>query len=280
MYIVGYFSLDLNDGLGWGYGYYNFNLNSFFNPAGATYTSDVIWSTFFSKRALQNGEMEGLSYLGLSGFIFLILFIFNMFYKKNHIIYSNKKIIVICLIFLILATSNNINFDETNILKIPLHNIFYAILSTIRASGRLIWPFYYLIFIVGIILIYQYFNKKKSFSIIIILIFVQVLDLSKGLSKYKFGEQYKPKNNQTIVNDNIDCVTMKLPEQNEILNIFIDNVNNGINDVLNFRQINGEIKIVYNEPYVTFHISGEMYECEFTVVKNDALIYALNFIKK
>lgn len=84
----------------------------------------------------------------------------------------------------------------------------------------------------------------------------------------------------TIVNDNIDCVTMKLPEQNEILNIFIDNVNNGINDVLNFRQINGEIKIVYNEPYVTFHISGEMYECEFTVVKNDALIYALNFIKK
>jgi hypothetical protein len=203
MYIVGYFSLDLNDGLGWGYGYYNFNLNSFFNPAGVTNTSDVIWSTFFSKRVLQNGEMEGLSYLGLSGFVFLILFIFNMFYKKNHIIYSNKKIIVICLIFLILATSNNINFDETNILKIPLHNIFYAILSTIRASGRLIWPFYYLIFIVGIILIYQYFNKKKSFLIIIILIFVQVLDLSKGLSKYKFGEQYKPKNNQTIVNDNI-----------------------------------------------------------------------------
>lgn len=46
MYIIGYFSLNLDDGLGWGYGYYNFNLNSFFNPVGQTNISEVIWSNF------------------------------------------------------------------------------------------------------------------------------------------------------------------------------------------------------------------------------------------
>ena len=201
MYIIGYFSLNLDDGLGWGYGYYNFNLNSFFNPGGQTNTSDVLWSTFFSKRTLQNGEIEGFSYLGVSGFIFLIIFIFNIFNKKNHIVYSNTKIMIICLTFLILSTSNNINFDETNILKIPLHNIFYAIFSIIRASGRLIWPFYYLIFIVGIIVIYQYFDKKISLSIILILICVQAVDLSKGLNKYKFGEQYNKNKGRVFIND-------------------------------------------------------------------------------
>jgi hypothetical protein len=29
MYVVGYFTINLDDGLGWGYGFYNFNLNSF-----------------------------------------------------------------------------------------------------------------------------------------------------------------------------------------------------------------------------------------------------------
>ena len=32
MYVVGYFSIDPQDGLGGGFGYFNSNLNSFFNP--------------------------------------------------------------------------------------------------------------------------------------------------------------------------------------------------------------------------------------------------------
>ena len=203
MYIIGYFSLNLDDGLGWGYGYYNFNLNSFFNPVGQTNISEVIWSNFLAKREFQNGQIEGFSYLGLSGFIFLIIFVFNMFNKRNNIIYSNIKIFTICMIFLILSTSNNIYFDQTSIIKIPLNNIFYGISSIIRASGRLIWPIYYLIFIVGIIFIYQNFQKKISLLIILILLLVQIVDISKGLNQYKLGKQYDQKNNQISIKDKI-----------------------------------------------------------------------------
>ena len=42
MYIVGYFTIGIDDGLGFGYGFYNFNLNSFFNPQGSNYTDTLL----------------------------------------------------------------------------------------------------------------------------------------------------------------------------------------------------------------------------------------------
>ena len=35
MYIIGYFEFGIDDALGWGYGYYNFNLNSWDVAAGS-----------------------------------------------------------------------------------------------------------------------------------------------------------------------------------------------------------------------------------------------------
>jgi hypothetical protein len=190
MYVLGYFSLDLDDSLGWGYGYFNLNLNSFFNPLGKTNLSSFSWSIFFSGREYQNGEIEGFSYLGISGMIFFSIFIVNMFTKKYNIVYTNKIIILISLLFFLLSVSNNINFGSLNILTIPISNFLYAIMSSIRASGRLIWPVYYLVFIVGIVFIYKNFNKRISLFFIISLFCLQIIDLSKGLTNYKFGKQY------------------------------------------------------------------------------------------
>ena len=46
MYITGYFSLKIDDGLGGGYGYFNYNLNSFFNPVGFNNLLAFTWSNF------------------------------------------------------------------------------------------------------------------------------------------------------------------------------------------------------------------------------------------
>ena len=159
MYVVGYFTINLDDGLGWGYGFYNFNLNSFFNPQGSDNFKVFNWSLFLPIQHFQNGEREGFSYLGISGIIFLFLFIYNLFYKKYLIFYSNQKLLFIFIIFIILAASNELNFGKNNILSIPLNDYLYIALSSIRASGRLIWPVYYLIFIFGIIFIFRSFKK-------------------------------------------------------------------------------------------------------------------------
>jgi len=203
MYVLGYFSLNLDDGLGWGYGYFNLNLNSFFNPSGETNLSSFSWSTFFPIRDYQNGEIEGFSYLGISGIVFFVIFILNLFLKKYNIIYTNKKLILICVLFFFLSVSNNINIGTFNILTIPINNFLYAIMSLIRASGRLIWPVYYLVFIVGIVFIYKSFNKKISLIVILSLFFLQIIDLSKGLGNYKFGKQYLSSEIKTPIKNKI-----------------------------------------------------------------------------
>ena len=47
-----------------------------------------------------------------------------------------------------------------------LNDYLYGLLGINRASGTMIWPIYYLIFITGIIYIFRYFSEKKSTYII------------------------------------------------------------------------------------------------------------------
>jgi hypothetical protein len=203
MFFIGYFSIDAKDGLGGGYGYFNSNLNSFFNPVGVNNFNEFNWSFFFPKQKRLNGEYEGFAFLGISGLIFLFLFILNFKFKKYKIIFNNYEILIICIIFLLLSISNNINWGEKNLVTIPLNNIFYAMFSSIRASGRLIWPVYYLIFIYGIIFIHKYFKKKKSYFIIIFLFIIQIMDIHPGLLKYKFGNQYVATTDNNLIKDKI-----------------------------------------------------------------------------
>ena len=202
MYVIGYFTIGIDDGLGFGYGIYNFNLNSFFNPLGRNYVDSFNWSLFLPTLSFQNQEKEGFSYLGISGIIFFILYLKFLVNGKSEIIFSRQTNILIFLIFLIFATSNNINFSNQNLINIELNKYLYAALSSIRASGRLIWPIYYLIFIISIVYIFHYtLNKKKALLIISIFAIFQLIDLAPGISNYYLGKQYvnQNKNNHDIL---------------------------------------------------------------------------------
>ncbi len=189
MYTIGYFSINLDDGLGWGYGYYNFNLNSFINPSGQNNIESFSWSNFLPKQNYQNKEIEGFSYLGLSGIIFFIIFLFNIFKRRLNIFFQNFNWVVITLPFLMISISNNINFGDMNIVSIDLNKFIYAFFSIFRASGRMIWPVYYIIFIVGIIFIFKNF-RSKSILILLTLLVLQIGDTYNGIKNYSFGSQY------------------------------------------------------------------------------------------
>ena len=266
MYFIGYFSINLNDGLGWGYGVYNFNLNSFFNPSGLTNIDIFSWSLFLPNQNYQNYEIEGFSYLGISGIFFLFLLIVNLFYKKYYTIFSNKKLLIICIPFIILAVSNNINFGATNFLLIPLHDILYLIFSVIRASGRLIWPVYYLIFFVGIIFIYKFFDGKKAILIILTLFVLQIVDLSPGLKNYKFGAQYQTKENNNLtdeiwndISNNFDQIRLLEPKNQSTIYNRINQIllkeNFLKTDIIYLARVNREI--ISNKKYELIKLYNE-----------------------
>ena len=240
MYSVGYFTIGIDDGLGFGYGIYNYNLNSFFNPLGENHIDKFNWSLFLPELNFQNKEMEGFSYLGISGILFLLLYFKYLVKGKSLIVFPKGTNILILFVFLIIATSNNVNFGNHDLLTLELNKYIYGALSSVRASGRLIWPIYYLIFIIGIVTIFQYFsNKKKSLLIISILLFFQLVDLAPGISNYYFGKQYVNQNQKSF---DITNQIEGLSKQFDNLKLFKPDNNSSIFFLLNEHILNENYK--------------------------------------
>ena len=236
MYLIGYFTIGIDDGLGFGYGIYNFNLNSFFNPLGENYNESFNWSFFLPTLNFQNNEIEGFSYLGISGILFLILYFKYLFNGKSKIVFSKGTNVLIFFVFFIIATSNNVNFGNQDLITLELNKYLYGIFSSIRASGRLIWPIYYLIFIIGIVSIFQYtLNKKKPLLIISILAIFQLVDLAPGISNYYFGKQYENQNQENV---DITNSIKGLSKQFNVIRLFKPDNNSSIFFLLNEHILN------------------------------------------
>ena len=182
-YISGYFQISAFDAMGFGYGFYSFNLAGFIDPQ--TTNDSLNWSIFFKDIKNTSGQSEGFSYLGLGGFILLIFFLINFFKGKKSTQLSKLPFIFIFLICFLLSISNIIYLGNDIIFEYKLPKLIYGLLSITRASGRFIWILYYLIIIFGIVSIFQLFNNKnKSIFIIFFILIVQVIDLSPALKNY------------------------------------------------------------------------------------------------
>ena len=117
---------------------------------------------FFKNIEFHNVNKEGFSYLGISGLLFFALCLNNYRTGNFEVIFDRKVSISIFVFLTLLATSNNINFGEYNLLTINLNKYIELLLSSVRASGRLIWPVFYIIFFSGILYIYFTQDKKES----------------------------------------------------------------------------------------------------------------------
>jgi len=199
MYIFGYFEVPYTDALGFGYGHHQLNLTSIINPISATPNENVDWSILLPKFLKgKGGEIEGFSYMGMGGIFLLLIGIFYFFFSFNE--FKKKKYrpyILIVILFSLVALSNRISLGSNLLFEFSLPKFIYGILSIIRASGRLFWPVYYLIFLGSILIIHSKFSKKKSLYILIFLLFLQVSDISSGLRNYFNTNAFKKNSHET-----------------------------------------------------------------------------------
>ena len=189
-YVAGYFQISGFDAMGYGYGYYSFNLSGFIDPQSSL--DNFNWSLFFSDIKNTKGQMEGFSYLGLGGILLFIAIIINYFKDKKKLKFLPYGLII--LFCFILSVSNIVYFGDSLIFEYQLNKIIYGVLSIIRASGRFIWILYYIILIFGIYSIYNLFKDRKNSVIAISLIVVlQIVDISSGLKNYYNSNAFNEK---------------------------------------------------------------------------------------
>jgi len=193
MYLFGYFVIPTTDALGYGYGFYKANLLTFFDPSSDTSSN---WSLFLPDIRNVKGEFEGFGYLGL-GIIFLCFFLVIYIFKNFFFnIKLNLKYILLSIIFLMLALTNSINFGNIELVNFELPVFMYAPLSIVRASGRFIWPIYYLIVIFSLI---SFYKLKIKFRYLMLILLIQLIDLSPGIEN-NFDYNRSTKKNKKIDN--------------------------------------------------------------------------------
>ena len=214
MYFVGYFHIPATDALGFGFGYYKTNFLSFIDPMPSSNLNN--WSVILPDIYNFKGEIEGFAYLGL-GILILIFYLLVKNIKNFINIQLNYKYFSLCLFLFILALSNNISFGSFNLISIDLPNVLYAPLSILRASGRLIWPVYYIIIIFSIYKFYNLKQKGHSFFLIIFLL-IQIFDFSNSLNINLLKEK-------KVRNDELNDPIWKFVSEN-YTNISTTNISN------------------------------------------------------
>ena len=184
MLISGYFHVPATDALAYGYGNYALDLASLFVSKTNVVNGSINWSLILNNKYVL--APEGFAYLGLGGIIFLIFLIFYFYQNLKNIVQHKKflPVVIILIIFFCSAISNKIYFLNQLIFSIEIPNFIYGLLSVVRASGRLVWPIYYIIFLFSIILIFKNFSYKNSLIILIFIFALQLLDIYPGIKKH------------------------------------------------------------------------------------------------
>jgi len=163
---------------------YSFNLNSFFNSYG--YFSKVIPDLGMTNLK----QYEGFAYFGI-GLLLLILlttiYYLVTFRTTKIILLKLKKfypLYFLCFGLFLFSLSCQISFGKKVLFEYPIPNIVEKIGFTFRASGRFVWPLYYLILIFSLIL---YFKTKTNFKLKMFLlssiVVLQLYDIQVLLTK-------------------------------------------------------------------------------------------------
>lgn len=170
---AGYLSLE-SSSASWGLGFYRMNLLSIFNPMGWSYLIDHLYKNIVA------GEYEGFNYLGLG---LIALFIWTIFKIRNYQQWFTSKtksrpILFFCLIVLVLLSlSNQIGVGSLNF-SLAVPEKWHTFLSTLRSSGRLFWPVWYLLVLTSIYIVIKSCSKRQTTVILSLALILQVADTS------------------------------------------------------------------------------------------------------
>jgi hypothetical protein len=172
----GYFAISSGISARQGYGIYQANVFSFINP--------VDWSLFKTNNFYTPRNHEGNNYLGL-GLIGLAISSALTLISKNtrHMLITKCKqhifLEIILLLLSLFAISNSIDIGKYN-LHIPINETLVSLLSTLRASGRMLWPVMYVAIFTSLWLLCITVSQKIFIALITVFTVAQVVDTSKG----------------------------------------------------------------------------------------------------
>lgn len=192
---IGIFSVPASGETLVGYGYFGMNLNSLWTPVS---TGDLVWSSVLPTQNQGLGTVEGFNYLGLAVLIAAPLCAARFIIKEKRagLCAALKKhcgLVFVCVCLTTFAISNTWVANIRVLFTIPLPDALQSLCDIFRASGRMFWPVYYLIFLFVIVSVAQIninlprvnagIGKAAGCSLLAVILVVQVADMRSILAE-------------------------------------------------------------------------------------------------
>lgn len=182
---------------------YSFNLNSFFNSYG-------YFSKFLPNLGMVNDKQyEGFAYFGFGMLLliaFMIAYCLLLKLKGNtNVFHVGKKyfpLFFLCIGLFIFSLSCQLTFGTKVLFEYPIPDLIEKIGFTFRASGRFVWPLFYLLLIGFLLLFFRTkINDKLKIGILLVITAIQIYDIQDLLTKYDFksGDYHTKLSDEKII---------------------------------------------------------------------------------
>ncbi|MDE7479383.1 MAG: hypothetical protein K2M91_15855 [Lachnospiraceae bacterium] len=190
-YLLGGFSTRASSGAD-GLGEYSFNLNGFWNEKG--------YSCFFDALPMyHDGQYEGFAYLGLGIFalmaVSVLFLILEMLRERGGCIQKYYMEILVGILIsvglILFAASPEVTWNDKLLFILTDSSTLTNYWSIFRATGRIIWPVCYLIYIVMIVcnnkMWEKYIVQRKAAAVVMLALccFLQIFDIRVKLSEQR-----------------------------------------------------------------------------------------------
>jgi len=175
---AGFFAVSSASGATRGFGDFRTNLLALFNSRGWSY-----WLKPINLHdSVEAATGEGFQYLG-AGNLFLILCAIYVLIKQKlslQVVWQKYLFLLLSLLAMALISfSNHIGIGSWNF-RIDLPSPVLVLLSFVRSSARLFWPFYYASIFLILYCIIKGYSKKTTYLILVIGALFQIIDTSAG----------------------------------------------------------------------------------------------------
>lgn len=249
-----------------GFGYYSMNINALINPVSC---GKYTWSSFLKERPQILGNYDGFNYMGLGvlfGVLLLPVLVFTQ-RKQRLIIDAVKKhwiLLVGCVVMTLFAISNVVTFEDKELITIPLLPFMSKICGIFRASSRMFYPVYYLVFVFIILYLWRILGSERKrclYGIVALIVFLQILDLHNVIVEKNLGMEEKAEYHCFIEDEKLNQIaasaetvlTEDYTKKNKLLSVWA------------FKNKMGTYFTVANSG--NYHITEDMAEQNLTFVK-------------
>lgn len=186
-WLFGVFSGSGAGGAGNQYGYFSMNLNALWNPT----SRGVVWSLFLPVQNQTGGNYDGFNYLGLGVLLGAAAAVlwgdWALRRRLPALLRRHLWLLFVCACLTVFAVSNVVTANGATLARIPLPQALVELATTLRSSGRMFWPVYYLIMltaVAGLARLCAALPVKQGGALALAcMCLVQLADLSPALSQ-------------------------------------------------------------------------------------------------